>query len=113
MFCYTITLHLHKKKIYQQTFLPLPVLEEMEESEYVAIKLLVTHYPAFGYLSPKGMATCSTAAHGSGSFGDNSVASEEKWEAKVFGSSERNGKKNWRPKVRTCAEKILDRSKKG
>ena len=98
MFCYKTTLHLHQKKIYQQTFLPLPVLEEMEESEYVAIKLLVTHYPAFGYLSPKGLAACSTAAHGSRSFGNNSVASEEKWEAKVSGLSERNGeKKNWRP----------------
>ena len=61
----------------------------MEESEYVALKFLVTHYLAFRDWSPKGMATCSTATHRSGSFGENSVVeSEENWEAKPFASSE-------------------------
>ena len=86
----------------------------MEESEYVALKFLVTHYLAFRDWSPKGMATCSTATHRSGSFGENSVVeSEENWEAKPFASSELMEKLELRPKVRTCAEKILDGSKKG
>ena len=52
MLCYTTTLHLQQKKIYQQIFLPLPLLEEMEKSEYAARNLLVTPYPAFRDLSP-------------------------------------------------------------
>ena len=68
-------------------------MEEMEESEYVALKFLVTHYLAFRDWSPKGMATCCTATHRSGPFGENSVVeSEENGEAKPFASSESNGK---------------------
>ena len=86
----------------------------MEKSEYAALKFFVTHYLAFRDWSPKGMATCSTATHGSGSFGENSVVdSEENWEEKPFASSELMEKLEWRPKVCTCAEKILDGSKKG
>ena len=82
---YTTTLYLHKKKIYQQNTLPLVLLEEMEESEYVALKFLVTHYPAFRDLPPKEVATFGTAAHRSGSFGVNSVVeSEENGEAKLM-----------------------------